>query len=503
MKRAFALAAASAVIIVPLVTAPASAGAPDDATLVHQDATASLSDSRAGVRSGTALSGSIDADGHKLTWALTGAGAAPPALAESYDGVVSPGAQISFTGSMAFTIGQGYVTNLSQSASLSGASGGASFSDRVGGGTFTTPFSLTATAYKPAAGSTPEPGSVIGYVSASASSRNCNDWGVCGGPSVSLSLAVVAGGNVDTEPPTVTIPEYTKLVTLADQRARFRGTTTYPIKIPMFAEDNSGKVKLHAELFSDGAVVGGADMDTLGRAGRYVYFIKRPPQGKGPYFLCAWAEDAAGNRSANAPRSACTWLSLQVPASSWSNGCGSDGVAEGWWGQVALWVQNFIGDDRVYGGDSTVSVRNACNVHDGAYAGVTLYDGILKRPIDFRTWSRAQVDQLFYEDIQRRCLKDLLTPAEKAWRPTCMGGLTLPAAEEFFFTTSQELGMDGEPQGLVFAWVRLQDRVGAQLYLDLVRKHGAVGFDTDATVAGTQNTVPGQTSPAGGARNPA
>jgi hypothetical protein len=46
------------------------------------------------------------------------------------------------------------------------------------------PFSLTVTAPVPPAGE-------VYSLSARVSSRNCNDWGVCGGPSVTVNLAVV------------------------------------------------------------------------------------------------------------------------------------------------------------------------------------------------------------------------------------------------------------------------------------------------------------------------
>ncbi len=138
---------------------------------------------------GTPFSGTQESGGHTLTWSLSGATAPPPELAGSYDGVVRAGSTVTLSGSAVFTIGQGYVTNLSQSASLSGTDG-ASFSQRVGGGTYTLPYSLSTTAPKPDADD--KIGDVIGYISASVSSRNCNDYGVCGGPSVSFSLAVVA-----------------------------------------------------------------------------------------------------------------------------------------------------------------------------------------------------------------------------------------------------------------------------------------------------------------------
>jgi hypothetical protein len=138
---------------------------------------------------GVPLSGTTELYGHTISWALSGASAPPADLAADYDGVVSPGTRVTFSGSASFTIGEGYATNLNQSASLSGAATGASFSQRVGGGTYTLPYSLSATA--PTAPTSAEPGEVVSTITARVSSRNCNDWGVCGGPSTTVTVAVV------------------------------------------------------------------------------------------------------------------------------------------------------------------------------------------------------------------------------------------------------------------------------------------------------------------------
>ena len=45
---------------------------------------------------------------------------------------------------------------------------------------------------------------MVGSLTASVSSRNCNDWGVCGGPSVTIDLAIVRG--TATPPPTGQTP---------------------------------------------------------------------------------------------------------------------------------------------------------------------------------------------------------------------------------------------------------------------------------------------------------
>lgn len=137
-------------------------------------------------RAADPLAGSVDYAGHRMSWSVTGASAAPADLADRYDGVVQAGTSVTFSGSMTFGLGPRSVTNLSQSADLTGSKG-VTFSQRVGEGTYTLPYSLQAIAT--GSGTT----GVIGSMTASVSSRNCNDWGVCGGPTVTIDLAVIKG----------------------------------------------------------------------------------------------------------------------------------------------------------------------------------------------------------------------------------------------------------------------------------------------------------------------
>lgn len=137
-------------------------------------------------RAADPLAGSVDYAGHRMSWSVTGASAAPADLADRYDGVVQAGTSVTFSGSMSFSLGPRSVTNLSQSADLTGSKG-VTFSQRVGEGTYTLPYSLQAIAT--GSGTT----GVIGSMTATVSSRNCNDWGLCGGPTVTIDLAVIKG----------------------------------------------------------------------------------------------------------------------------------------------------------------------------------------------------------------------------------------------------------------------------------------------------------------------
>lgn len=480
-----ALVGGATLAVTPAAGAAPPPAAPAPAAPAPADVTASLPDTleRSGPtallapREGRPLSGSFEQDGHAITWAVAGAEACPAAvLAVQPDcsGVVRPGVKVTLTASASFTIGEGAVTNLSQGAqlSLTGApSQSQSFSERVGGGTYAHSWTLAITSPVSSADATKPAGSVLGYGSASVHSRNCNDWGVCGGPTAEVRLVLVNSSSAqDTTKPLVRVTPHTGIV------------TKYPLSLRVDASDNKGKIKLHGTLYSGGQKVGGADTSGFTTGGRFSYNIRSAPSGKGPYFVCVWAEDQAGNRSQGAPKSSCTWLSIAVPVSRVSNGCGT-----GEYGAMAEWLQNYFGNDRYYGrGEYRVQVKAACDMHDAGYAGVTAYDPFLKKYVDFRTWTRARVDAKFKADIQAKCRSWLTLPSELPYRTPCQGGLSIGQAVAYF---------------TAFGWTALQDKVGANVYYEAVRKYGGVGYDANATVPGIQTTVPSRTLPAGGGRS--
>jgi hypothetical protein len=403
------------------------------------------------------LSGTTTYEGHTLTWSTGGVSAVPadrPDLAESYDGVVAGGATITFSGTMAYTIGEGYVTNLSQSAGMSGAANSppsVTYSGRVGGTSITTPFSLAGRAPW-TKDMTAQPNGVAASIVLSASSRNCNDWGVCGGPGVELVIAVMktgAGGPKENKPPTVKAVQSGAVTGIGDR-----------IRVRWSLNDDSGRAKWFAGLFSGGTLVGKAQSSGLVKAtgGTYsAYWPASAARGAaGPFYTCFYAQDKAGLTSANAPMSTCTWHTVQVPIPLVSNGCGAA------WGQIVEDTLNWIGDTRVYGG-KTVNIRPACNQHDAGYAGVAVAGLRTKKVTDYRTWTREQVDQKFYDDIMKQCRQALAGPANAALLKQCQ-----------------------------------QD---AYTYVGLVRQFGQAAFDADVTVPGVQSTVPASTNPPGGARN--
>lgn len=403
------------------------------------------------------LSGTISADGHTLTWATGGVSAVPsnrPDLAEQYDGVVAGGAAVSFTGTMDFTIAQGFVTNLSQSASMSGAANSppsATYSGRVGGTTVSTPFALSGRAPWTKDMTAADNG-VAATLVLSASSRNCNDYGVCGGPGVELVIAVMktgAGGPTENKPPIIKALPKGGAILIGDR-----------IPVKWSVKDDSGRARWFAGLFSGGSLIGQAQSTGLVKATGGTYSAYWPLTAKrgatGPFYSCFYAQDKSGLTSDAAPLSSCIWHTVQVSIPSVSNGCGAA------WGQVVEDTLNWIGDTRTYG-NTTVNIRPACNQHDAGYAGVAVAGIRTKKVTDYRTWSREQVDQKFYDDIMKQCRQALSGPANAGFLKQCQ-----------------------------------QD---AYIYVGLVRQFGQPAFDADVTVPGVQSTMPAATNPPGGARN--
>ncbi len=148
------------------------------------------------------VSGSFEGDGHTLTYTVTGVEPDENDQPYNHTGTVTSDT-VTVSGTATFTIGEGLVTNLSMGASLSvaGVTDQASWppegvDGRVGDTTITFPFSLTVEvpeAPEPVPGAEPTPGATpVPWTTATFTvySRNCNDWGVCGGPSASGTFQV-------------------------------------------------------------------------------------------------------------------------------------------------------------------------------------------------------------------------------------------------------------------------------------------------------------------------
>ncbi len=273
------------------------------------------------------------------------------------------------------------------------------------------------------------------------------EGGVGGGSWVGNRIGLVPEP-ADTSPPEVTVSTRTGVVGIGQ-----------PIPITFSVSDDSGKARWHAALYSGGTRVSTSQSNGLVaatgavRTGRW----SRRGGGTGPFYTCVWAEDAAGNTSVNAPMSSCAWSSVQVPVPKVSNGCGTAAL-----GETVETVLNWAGDIQTYG-RTPVNIRQACNQHDAGYSGATVAGIDTRKATDYRTWSRSQVDQKFYNDIVRQCRRSLRGPANVPHLQQC--------------------------------------KEDAVTYVGLVR--GAIGrmsFDADVTVPSVQPDPPGSTVPPGGAR---
>lgn len=328
--------------------------------------------------------------------------------------------KVTFSGSAAFSIGKGYVTNLSQSGLLSGTDG-ASFYERVGEGTYTLPFSLATTA--PKAADANKIGDVIGYISASVSSRNCNDWGLCGGPSARLSLAVVGHLLGHGEADRLAGEELQDLRQGQQpdrEEAAQRGAV--PAETGHGDERQLGQGAGHDARLLRGDGGWRSQHQRVRQAGSLLGDIAQTAEGLGTVLRRAQSKDKAGNYSPIK----CKWLSIAVPITRVKvNGCGTDGDR-----LTAEWLQNYFGDVREYGTGSDrtqARLRNACNIHDAAYTGITIFDALDKQYVDFRQWTRLEIDAKFRNDIRALCRRVLSKPKSMApYLHTCTHGQVWP-----------------------------------------------------------------------------
>jgi hypothetical protein len=419
------------------------------------------------------LAGTESAAGHTVTWSIGGAypvpANRPDLLAYPYDGVIYPGSMVTLTGSETFTLGAGLVTNLDMTASLGfmmDPKDTATLRKTVSAGTYTLPFNLKLKV--PPSRTVDEkvaaPAAPLNTVQALVDSRNCNDDGGCDGPEVIMYLALLPGKapKGDRIPPSVRAVPTKSIITL-----------DHEIPAGYRAYDSDGPVKVHADLYSGGDLVASQSTPGFVRSGHEgVLRFPAATGGNGPFYYCLWAEDKAGNHSPGEPKSDCGWLSREVPIANVSNGCGTAA-----WGTGPEWVQNTLGDARTYG-STTVQIRPACNVHDAAYLGATVYNEFTKKVEDFRTTSRKQADHEFLDNVRAQCTDALKGSPDKGKLTTCKNGVGVT--------------------GLTLADPSV---IGGMTYWGAVRNFGGVGFDWDATTPGTQQSMPGSTEPRGGGRD--
>ena len=100
---------------------------------------------------------------------------------------------------------------------------------------------------------------------------------------------------------------------------------------------------------------------------------------------------------------------LVVAIEAVSNGCGGPR-----WKPVV--GQNYLGNTSKYADPNTnppartytVNFKDACDLHDAGYAGAVVRDKLHGgRIVDFRNWSRKQVDDKFLGDMRLLCTRQL------------------------------------------------------------------------------------------------
>ncbi|MDO8732087.1 MAG: hypothetical protein Q7L55_05885 [Actinomycetota bacterium] len=268
----------------------------------------------------------------------------------------------------------------------------------------------------------------------------------------------------DTTPPTVRLDAESGIIRIGE-KFRVRWSVT----------DNSKKAKVTLTLYSGGDVVATQTSRGLVKATGQVREGTADAGSRypGPFYICVSAVDAAGNTSAT-PGPKCEWLSVQVPVSRVSNGCGG-----AQWGPGAEAVQNWLLDTQKYNKE-TVNFRAACNQHDAGYAGVTVADPFLKHVVDFRTWSRERVDKKLEKDMQTLCHKYLDGNVSPNAISSCTKGVS---------------------QALLPAAVVVGGPPGALAYYEGVRQYAKAAFDTNVVAPGTQTDNNPSTWPLGGGRD--
>ncbi|MDP1711713.1 MAG: hypothetical protein Q8K86_04560 [Candidatus Nanopelagicaceae bacterium] len=177
----------------------------------------------------------------------------------------------------------------------------------------------------------------------------------------------------------------------------------YGIKYTISNVENSGPGSITFRLFSDGTpvwtqVVNVTANGTFTKAEPAPKFLKGEKH-FGPFYLCTTSRTATGAKEVRSPCSKWSWIPIEVPIALVSNGCaGETGIA------FLKKVESGWLDKQMIGG-MTFDFRDACNVLDAAYRGLTVTDPSTKKVMDFSLWKRQPIDMYFQFDIQMICMK--------------------------------------------------------------------------------------------------
>ncbi len=244
----------------------------------------------------------------------------------------------------------------------------------------------------------------------------------------------------DTHPPTIKAFEYDDWATRGEK-----------INLTFSVKDDSGKAKVHNTVYQGGRRLGDAVTPLIVANGKRTSWQATVGENlAGPLYFCVWAEDAAGNRSVDDNsdefeeyRSSCAWIPLVVPVATVSNTCGG----EGWDAVVA--VQHYFGNKHTFADSNTnplaasyeVDFAPACNLHDAGYGGHAVIDTINgNKPLDYRTWSRKQVDAKFLADLRRLCTMQIPASAKVARKNCQARGGNVTVGAEYLFNLVSKIG---------------------------------------------------------------
>jgi hypothetical protein len=129
-----------------------------------------------------------------------------------------------------------------------------------------------------------------------------------------------------------------------------------------------------------------------------------------------------------AARSADEPTTIPVPEKRPAGWIAIDKVSNGCGGGALIGLQNWIGDTATYGSGNPfepvfkVSFREACNLHDAAYSGALVWDGIHGAFTDFRSMTQKEADDKMQADMNLACNAQIPPKYDKL-REECKAGV--------------------------------------------------------------------------------
>ena len=257
----------------------------------------------------------------------------------------------------------------------------------------------------------------------------------------SFALTIQTSTTPTSTTPTTTGEATPPEVRAFDFTAKF-ATPGETITLGFSVKDASGRARVYVNLYGGGTPLKQQKTEGPATGLKQTWTLTLSPSLKGPLYFCVWASNAAGKRTA--AFHACKWIPLLVPIGRVSNGCGG----EGW--DTVVKVENHFGNTGTYVEPAhytqpghhyvpakrfTVNFVSACNLHDAGYGGQMVEDEINNRVVDYRSWTRKQVDDKFKADMGALC-REQIPPSAAHARRACEANLRYWAVRkvgDYFF----------------------------------------------------------------------